>query len=246
MAKLLVGLFIIAMCSLDFMGVKVSAGSSYSNDYELQETALGGIGYKGSQLAIPKSADYQLEQSSGGILGFGTSADSTLQIKAGHTNTAFPALSFGVVSPDVDFGTFSPTSTAIGTASFEASDYTSYGYVVEILGSAPSFDTHTISSIYPAGTSEAGIEQFGINLVANTSPVSFGAGPNHGQFGYGSPTGNYSNTNNYQFLSGDNIASAPQTSGLTIYTISYIVNVSSITPAGPYTGSQTLICTATY
>lgn len=246
MAKLLVGLFIVAVCSLELMGLKVSAGSSYSSSYVLQETALGGIGYQGSQLAIPESTNYQLGQSSGGILGFGTSADSTLQIKAGHTTTGFPALSFATISPDVNFGSFSPTTTAIATASFEVSNYTSYGYVVEIIGNPPSFNGHTISAMSTTGTSQAGIEQFGINLVANTSPVTFGANPNHGQFGYGSATSNYSTPNNYRYVSTDNIASAPQTSGLTIYTISYIVNVSSLTTAGPYTGGQTIICTATF
>jgi hypothetical protein len=96
------------------------------------------------------------------------------------------------------------------------------------------------------GPSQAGVEQFGLNLVANTSPVSLGANPNHGQFGVGSAATNYATTNNYRFVSGETIASAPKSSGMTIYTISYIVNVSSLTPGGQYSSNQTVICTGTY
>jgi hypothetical protein len=85
-----------------------------------------------------------------------------------------------------------------------------------------------------------------MNLVANTSPISFGANPDHGQFGFGSASTNYGTANNFRFVNGETIASAPKSSGQTIYTISYLVNVNSLTPGGNYTSSQTLICTGTF
>ena len=47
-------------------------------------------------------------------------------------------------------------------------------------------------------------------------------------------------------LGSETIASAPKSSGATVYTISYIVNVNSFTPGGVYTSGQTLLCTGTY
>lgn len=212
-----------------------------SADYQFEETSLGGVG-----LTNTASPDYQASES-GGILGFGTSADSTMQIKAGHETTNDPALSFAIDTPNVSFGIFSPSTTAVATSSFQVSDYTSYGYVVGIYGSPPTnISGHSIAAMSTSGTSHTGIEQFGINLVANTSPSSFGSNPNNGQFGSGSAESNYATANNFLYVNGDTVASAPKSSGMTIYTISYIVNVSSLTPGGQYTTGQTIICTGTY
>ncbi|MGH7141998.1 MAG: hypothetical protein ACREF5_00750 [Candidatus Saccharimonadales bacterium] len=217
-----------------------SSGPLKSPDYEFEETALGGIGITNTQ-----SADYQAAES-GAMLGFGNSADSTLQINNGHTTTSDPALSFAVNSFGVNLGNFSPSATAVATTTFQVSDYTSYGYIVQLIGTPPSYGSHTIATMATTEPSVVGEEQFGINLVANTLPVSLGANPGHGLLGVGSAASNYGTANNYRFTSGDTVASAPESSGVTIYTISYIVNVSSLTPAGQYNASQTLICTGTY
>ena len=102
--------------------------------------------------------------------------------------------------------------------------------------------------------SQAGVEQFGVNLVANTSPVNFGANPDNGQFGFGvigngpgSPGyANYSTPNQFRYVSGDTIASAPKSSGQTTYTLSFIANVAGVTPGGKYLSNQLLIVTGTY
>jgi hypothetical protein len=97
-----------------------------------------------------------------------------------------------------------------------------------------------------AALSQAGIEQFGINVVANTLPLSLGVNPDNGQFGFGQAASNYNTSNNYRYVSGDTIAVGPKSSGQTTYTISYIINVNALTPGGIYTGGQTLLCTGTY
>jgi hypothetical protein len=212
-----------------------------STDYQFVETSLGGVGARNTA-----STNYQAS-TSGAILGFGTSADATMQIKAGNETTNDPALSFAIDSPSVSFGSFSPTTTAVATSSFQVSNYTSYGYVVGIYGSTPTnVGGHSITAMSTTATSQTGVEQFGINLVSNSSPSSFGANPNNGQFGYGTAASNYSTANNFRYVNGDTIASAPKSSGLTIYTISYIVNVSSLTPGGQYSTGETIICTGTY
>lgn len=223
-----------------------------SNNYQFQESSLGG-----SSLLNASSANFQAASSTG-ILGLGNSASTNVQINAGHQTTDSPTLSFSVDSANVNFGSFSAAQAATASSTFSVINYTSYGYVVQMLGTPPTNGTHAIT---PMGTdalggpqaSQAGVEQFGINLVANTSPVSIGANPDHGpinpdgsQFGVGEATDNYDNPNNYRFVSGETIASAPKSSGKTVYTISYIVNVGNLTPGGQYTGHQTIVCTGTY
>lgn len=217
-----------------------SADPLKSTHYQFQETSLGGVGLTNTQ-----SSSYQAA-TSGGILGFGNSAATGFQVNAGNTTTSDPALAFGIVSPNVNFGDFSPGAAAVATSSFQVGDYTSYGYVVQVLGNPPGNGTHTLAGMPATVPSQTGIEQYGINLVANTSPVSLGANPDHGQFGVGDPPTNYATSNNYRYISGETIAIGPKSSGVTLYTISYIINVSSLTPGGQYAGAQTIVCTGTY
>jgi hypothetical protein len=226
---------------LGYIVSPVFADPLKSNNFQFQETSLGGTGLYDSQ-----SANYQTAGTAGGILGVGNSASSGFQINAGNITTNDPSLSFGITSANANFTDFSPALASTATSTFEVIDYTSYGYIVQVIGTPPTKGSHAITAMSSTGTSQAGTEQFGLNLVANTSPISYGANPDHGQFGFGSAATNYGLANNFRFVSGETIASAPKSSGKTIYTISYLVNVNSLTPGGQYTSSQTLICTGTY
>jgi hypothetical protein len=235
----------VCLCLVVVLAVGSAASAAFadtlkSNDFQFVENALGG-----NSVLDTHSPDFQADTSAG-ILGIGNSASTTFQINAGNTTTNDPALAFAVTSPNVGFGDFSPGTTATATSSFQVVDYTSYGYVVQIFGNPPAHGSHTISAMTVTNLSQTGIEQFGMNLVANTLPTSLGLNPNHGQFGVGSAASGYGTLNNYTYNSGDTIASAPKSSGQTIYTISYIINVSSLTPGGDYTGGQTILCTGTY
>jgi hypothetical protein len=117
---------------------------------------------------------------------------------------------------------------------------------VQITGTPPSNGNYSIPAMTTPGGAVAGIEQFGINLAANTTPSSFGANPVQTIFGVGTAEANYSTPNNFRYVSGDTIASAPKSSGKTTYTLSYIVNVNSLTPGGKYSSNQTIIVTGTY
>ncbi len=232
------GLILIA--SIYYFTPVALADPSQSTNYQLKESVIGGSGLDFSQ-----STNFQSAQASG-VLGFGNSVGTNFQVNNGVITTGDPALAFAILTSTVSFGTFSPGAAVVATASFQVSNYTSFGYVVQILGNPPTHGTHTITAMSSTGPSQAGVEQFGINLVANTSPVSVGANPDHGQFGFGSASSNYGTSNNYRYVAGETIASAPKSSGVTVYTISYLINVSSLTPAGEYSGDQTIVCTGTY
>ena len=225
---------------ISYLAAPVLADPLVSPHYTFTEQSLGASGSVGAQ-----SANY-MSDSAIGILGLGNSASTSLLINAGNITTGDPSLAFAVDTGSVSFGTFSAGAASTATAVFEVLDYTSYGYVVQILGLPPTHNSHTITAMASTGTSTAGIEQFGINVVANTSPVSLGANPDNGQFGFGQAAPNYATSNNYRYVSGETIALGPKSSGNTIYTISYIVNVNALTPAGVYSGGQTLLCTGTY
>lgn len=97
-----------------------------------------------------------------------------------------------------------------------------------------------------SGTSQPGIEQFGINLVANTSPVSFGANPDNGQFGFGSVTEDYNVANRFRYISGETIAKAEKSSGETKYNYQLSSKRYWLNASGTYLSNQTLVVTGTY
>jgi len=96
---------------------------------------------------------------------------------------------------------------------------------------------------------EAARDCLGMNLAANTSPTTFGAVPVQipdSTFSFGVATSNYNTANQYMYVNGDTIASSPKSSGETDYTISYILNITNITPGGTYTMNQAIVATSTF
>jgi hypothetical protein len=231
---LLVAYYIINMATVVY-----AEPSPQSTNYRFDESVIDAGG-----LIQSSSTNFKTDSALGDV-GIGNAASTNFQIEAGSKTTNDPALAFSVAGA-ADFGSFSSTTAATATSTFSVLNYTSYGYVVQIAGNPPTNGSHTITAMGTTGGSTTGTEQFGINLVANTSPVSFGANPDHGQFGFGAATTNYGTANQFRYVSGETIASAPKSSGLTTYTMSYIVNVTSLTPGGQYTSGQTLIVTGTY
>ncbi len=219
--------------------VALPANALQSTNYRIDEDAIST-----GTLLQSSSANYQAVD---GVndLAIGNAASTNYQIEAGSKTTPDPWLSFTVNSSGTNFGTFSPVATATATATFSVLNYTSYGYVVQITGSTPTNDSHSLVAM-AGGSGSVGTEGFGINLVANTSPISFGADPDNGQFGFGEVDPDYITPNSYRYVNGDVIATAPKSSGLTNYTISAIANVSPLTPGGVYTSAMTLIVTGTY
>ena len=211
-----------------------------SPSYRFDETTIGAGGL------VQSNSDNFTASGAFGDLSVGTTASNNFQIETGSQTTQDPTLSFQINSSDVNFGSFSASTPSVTTANFSVSNYTSYGYVVQVTGNPPTNGAHTISPMTTTSLSQTGIDQFGINLVANTAPMSVGANPENGDFGYGEVAPSYGTSNQFRYVSGETIALAPKSSGVTSYTISYLVNVDNLTPGGQYTSNQTLIVTGTY
>lgn len=233
-------LFAVFIYSTGYTASVVHANSPQSANYQLDESTVGAGG-----LVQSSSTNFQASTATSDIA-VGEAASANFQVQSGSKTTNDPALSFAIETAAPNFTDFSPSSTAISTATFSVTNYTSYGYVVQIAGTTPTNGNHSLPSMAITEPAQAGLEQFGINLVANTLPTSFGANPDHGQFGVGSAAPNYGTPNEFRFVNGETIATAPKSSGRTVYTISYIANVDSLTPGGQYKSKQTIIVTGTY
>ena len=217
-----------------------SADSLQSSNYRFTETALGSGG-----LVQSTSANF-MSRGAVGDIGIGSSASSNFQIAAGNVTTNDPSLSLSFNTNGIALGNFTSASAATSTATFSILNYTSYGYVAQIVGDPPKNGTYSLDAMDTNDISRPGTNQYGINLVANTSPASVGANPINGSFGFGQVAPNYSMPNEFRYVSGETVALAPKSSGLTTYTITYLVNVAGLTPGGQFTSNQTLIVTGTY
>lgn len=216
---------------------------SSSPNYRIEEDFIGGGG-----LIDSNSTNYS-GQDAIGETGVGNSAGTNYQINSGYETTNEPRLSFTVNTSSINFGTLSIGSTATATSTFSVLNYTSHGYIVITSGPPPSNGAYTLAGMSSTGPSSSGTEQFGINLKANTSPATFGAEAVQvpdGTFSFGEAAANYNTANNYRYVAGESIARSVKTSGQTNFTISYIVNASTTTAGGSYSGGQTLICIGTY
>ncbi len=235
--------------------IRVGAQSS-SNSYRVEEAYFG----SGGEVDL-NSGSYNV-QAGLGSLGVGLSSSTNYDVEAGFYTPNAPYLEMFVNSTVVDLGTLSSSSTGTGVGVFWIRTYLSSSYFVKTMSqSLTSEGGAVLSPKLTTGASSPGTEEFGINLVANTSPATFGADPVNvpddsyadGQaFGDG-PGGerDYDDPNEYAYGVGDTIARSQatigrQAVGRTDYTISYIANISNITAGGTYRMEHDLVAVVTY
>lgn len=233
-----------------FGSIQIAGAQGASNNFRIDESFIGPGGNLDSA-----STNFQLQtgQQAIGNIGVGTGESSNFRVDNGSITTPDPTLSCVLNSGTINFGSFSTTTTASATATFSVLNYTSYGYVVSIVGSPPSTGGHTLTNLSSNSSSTAGTEQFGINLTTNNVPTAtpavFGLDPVQqpdSSFSFGNIAANYNTSNSFRYNDGETIAAATKSSGKTDYTISYIANVSNTTPGGTYAGAQAIVCTGTY
>lgn len=237
--------------------ISVTAQSASPN-YKVEESYFGIGGEVNST-----SPNYQSRQSTGS-LGVGNSSSSNFDVAAGSNTPSEPFLEAAVTGASVNFGTFSPTTTSYAAAqggtcncTFYVRSYLSSEYAVISASQPPTNENGDVldaKATQGAASSNASTEEFGINLVANTSPGSFGANlvnEPDGTFADGKVSTGYQTANQYKYVANDVIASSPATTGnpgigKTNYTISYIAKVSNTSPAGVYTMRHNLIFVPTF
>jgi hypothetical protein len=216
---------------------------SQSTHYGVDEVFFG----SGGELNAC-STSYCSKQSAGELT-VGNTASTNYQAQAGFNTTSTPYLQFIVNASSVDLGSLSSGTTYHTNGTFSVKAYLASGYVVQTLSDPPLNGGHSLTPLAAQTASNSSAEQFGINLAANTSPVTFGAAPVQVPgvtFGFGQVSTGYDTSNVYKYVKGDTIAFSTTSSGETDYTISYIFNVSPITPGGVYSFNHIMVATATY
>lgn len=227
-----------------FLIQKISVyAQSSSTNYKIEESQIG------SGSGRPTSGSYQLRGSLGYTGGFGESNNYGLW--AGYDTEGTEYLEFVVSGATIDLGVLDTGATAYATATFYVRTYPASGYVVTTESDPLAYGTHTFTTM-SGGAPSPGTEQFGINLVDNSTPVDFGANPSQypdSSFAHGIAATGYDTANSFKYTKGDVIAKsdpAQYSWGRTDYTISYVINISNITPAGLYEMDHVLVATSTF
>jgi hypothetical protein len=168
-----------------------------------------------------------------------TSCDGTSETNIPDPNDA--ASDLVNLSPDPA----SANTTSTGTAQFCVVTNAPNGYVVTYADwGANSYDGHAgfwngSHEFNPGGisafTSTPGVEQFGFKVSVA------GAGSGTVTAPYNASTYNYNDSG-----SAVQIASASASSAANIFTVSYVANITSITPGGTYRAHQMFVVTATF
>jgi hypothetical protein len=227
------------------------AAQSSSPNYQVNEVQFGAGG-----LLNATSPNYEAQENLGSTT-VGLAKSASYWAEAGYLTPNVPFLQLNVSSSNVNLGTLNSTSAATGTATFSVRAYVDSGYVVESVNNPPQQeDGYYLKTPSAPTASTPGSEQFGINLVqnlttcANPAPANFGANPApqpNGSYATGVAASGYNTCGLFKYHPSDVIA---QTSGngwgQTNYTISYIINISAVSPAGSYSMTQNLVVVATF
>lgn len=132
-----------------------------------------------------------------------------------------------------DMGELTPTSTLTARSQMAVGTNASGGFAITANGAPMSAGTKTIEPLDQPTESQQGVNQFGINLVANNAPA-IGVDP-EGEWANAVTSPDYGQPDKYKFQSGDVIAYSPNVSLMKKFTVSYIVNSSKDLKAGVYT-----------
>jgi hypothetical protein len=240
-----------------FFPIQVFATTvSSSSNYQVDQVSFGAGGSDSES-----SSNYQAQATVGDLGTCSSSSTHPTTITpgcnstdygayAGFDTTSDPFLEMVVTNSNVSLGVLSASSTSTANGTFYIRAWQAHSYVVQTVSPPPenvenSYALHNLST---PTSSTAGTEQFGMNLVANTLPTTFGTAPQQTTtFSYGQPTTNYDTANKYTYNQGDIIASCSSSTSSTIYTLSYIFNINGgTTPSGSYNFNEVLVATATY
>lgn len=236
------GLLLVTACIVVGSSNVVFATTSSSSNYQVTETEFGA-----SSTSQTCSGQY-CARASIGDMSPSDGKSASYSAKFGAITDSDPLLEVIVDTGASDLGILSTEKTATKTMVVRVRNYLSDGYTMQIVGSAPTVNSHTLKTPTTPTASKPGTEQFAINASANTTP-NVGAGPVQvpsNTFSFGTVLPNYSVPNLFMYSSGGVVAKSTSSSGETDYTISMIVNISNDTPAGHYSGDFAAIVVPVY
>ena len=143
-----------------------------------------------------------------------------------------------------DMGTLSTNDTLTAQSQMAVGTNASGGFAITANGTPPSAGINVINPLGSPTESVRGSDQFGINLVANTSP-QVGNDP-EGDWANAVASPDYSMSDKYKYVPGDVVAFSPNVSLMKKFTVSYIVNASNTLRAGVYSTTITYIASGRF
>lgn len=224
---------VIAACCLVLAGTAAAATSEQptaSPNYMIVEPQFGAGSSQGD------CSENYCANTSVGDTAAGRTGSENYRALAGGAGTDEPLLEVIASGGMANLGALSPTATSMLTMTVSVRNYLTGGYVMQIAGDVPGYGQYKLAALDEPAASRVGVEQFGINLVANQTPA-VGADPVQvpsGEFSFGKVAPEYGTPDKFMYKDGDIVAYSEIDSGRTDYTISMIINISNITPQGWY------------
>lgn len=219
-----------------------SAQTAVSPNYQITESEFNA----GSM--INSCSGQYCARASIGSLAVGGSEGEAYATEFGPITPEEPVIEVIVDPGESNLGMLETTKTATKTTIVRVRTYLSDGYVLQITGDPPKYGNYKLATPSTPTASIMGTEQFAINVAPNTAPA-VGAAPLQvpaGQVVFGEVSDDYNTPNLFKYSSGDVVAHSSSKSGRTDYTISMIVNISNLTPAGNYSGDFAAVVVPMY
>jgi hypothetical protein len=242
--KQILAAFLLCMLSVFSYTPTVQGAEAASPNYGVSE-----VNFNSGGLLQACSAAYCTKQTTGETA-VGLTTSTNYQARGGANTEREPLLEMSVSSTTISLGILDALSTKSGSTTFSVRTFPAHGYVVKIDGTSPKnkTDGHVLAPMASSAVSSPGVEQFGINLIANTSPA-VGSNPSlfpDSTFAFGAAATGYATPNSFKYVPGEIIAQSAKGTGKTNFTISTIANIATNTPGGDYRGRLVLIAVPTF
>lgn len=143
-----------------------------------------------------------------------------------------------------DMGEINAQTTLTAQSQMAVGTNATAGFVITVNGATLSAGTSVIDPLSSPTPSMIGLNQFGINLVANNEPT-VGNDP-EGIWANAVPSPDYAIPNRFLFKPGDVIASSPNVSLMKKFTVSYVLNASKDLKPGVYATTITYIASGRF
>lgn len=162
------------------------------------------------------------------------------------TATVNPTLTLEISSATVALGTITSGTTGSGSHTAQIATNATGGFLLTYNGITLTSGSDTIDAYGSQAASSAGTEGFGINMVDNATP-NVGAAVTQNAGTCAALPADYGTTDKYSYVASTTTSLTAQSAPADCtYTISYVANVSNITPAGSYSAPITYVASATF
>lgn len=180
-----------------------------------------------------------------------TPTNSMVGLPATYTNKVCASivsasLTFDISTNTIPLGVITTGTTGIGSHTIQVATSATGGFSLTYNGSTLTSQGGTIPAYGTQQSSVAGTAGFGINLRDNATP-NIGAELIQNSGTCVAIPANYGTVDKYSYVASTITSLTNQTTPADCtYTVSYVGNISSVTPAGNYTAPITYIVTGTF